>query len=295
MNCEVAECDVSVNKPGHTLCYDHWIENRDGLLSRCASCNRLKDGNKPLCYPCYKKKSSGAAPSDDDDLLSATDLGAAFGVSAQRLNLVLAELGWVNREPTKGWTPTAQGRRAGAVGREARQSGIPYVVWSSKVRTNKALIAALRGNDEDIPFGPEPVIADGARMEVPTVIPSSTQSSNFRDAHETPYRTQDGHRVRSRAELVIDDWLYHHGLVHAYERRLPIEEDVICDFWLPRSRVYIEYWGMEQNEAYAERKRVKKAIYAKNELQLVEIGDEELKSLDDHLPRLLRRYGVAVD
>jgi hypothetical protein len=101
--------------------------------------------------------------------------------------------------------------------------------------------------------------------------------------------------VRSRAELVIDDWLYHHGLVHAYERRLPVEENVVSDFWLPQGRVYIEYWGMEQNPAYLERKRAKKAVYARYEMNLVELGDEELKSLDDHLPRLLRRAGISVD
>ncbi len=94
--------------------------------------------------------------------------------------------------------------------------------------------------------------------------------------------------------MSIDDWLYHHGVVHAYERRLPIDEDVVCDFWLPKNRVYIEFWGMDTPN-YLERKRVKQAIYAKHEFFLVEVGDEELKSLDDHLPRLLRKYGVIVD
>ncbi len=289
-SCEVVECENTVNKPGHTLCYDHWLENRDGGLTRCTSCQRLKEGDKPLCYPCFKKKAS-VTDASVEELLSATDLGSLLGVSAQRLNLILAELGWINREPTKGWTPTAQGRRAGAVVKEARQSGIPYVVWSPKVRTNKALVAALRGGDEPVPIAPpDVVVAEGLARP-----PASALPANFRDIHETPYRTQDGHRVRSRAELVIDDWLYHHRLVHAYERRLPIEEGLVCDFWLPHGRVYIEYWGMEQNAAYVERKRAKKAIYAKYEMNLVELGDEELQSLDDHLPRLLRRFGVPVD
>ena len=304
-HCEVVECENTVNKRGHTLCYDHWLENRDGLLSRCASCQRLKEGDKPLCYPCYKKKASGTSSADDGELLSATELGAHFGVSAQRLNLVLAELGWVNRELTKGWTPTSLGVRAGAVAREARQTGIPYVVWSPKVRSNKALLAALRG-DEDAPISGfvESLLAGvlgsatpaaPAPRTTPDAAATPAAPGNFRDAHETPYRTQDGHRVRSRAELVIDDWLYHHRLVHAYERRLPVEENAVCDFWLPQGRVYIEYWGMEQNEAYAERKRTKKALYAKYEMNLIELGDEELKSLDDHLPRMLRKFNIPVD
>jgi len=33
------------------------------------------------------------------------------------------------------------------------------------------------------------------------------------------YRTEDGHWVRSKAELIIDNWLYRGRIVHAYERR----------------------------------------------------------------------------
>jgi hypothetical protein len=48
--------------------------------------------------------------------------------------------------------------------------------------------------------------------------------------------------VRSRAEVLIDNWLYMQGIVHAYERRLPIEEECYCDFYLPKG-VYIEFWA----------------------------------------------------
>jgi hypothetical protein len=39
--------------------------------------------------------------------------------------------------------------------------------------------------------------------------------------------------VRSRGELVIDNSLYEYGLAHAYERKLPVEEDVYSDFYIP--------------------------------------------------------------
>ena len=57
----------------------------------------------------------------------------------------------------------------------------------------------------------------------------------------------------------------------------------------------IEYWGMEQAPEYAARKREKKNVYEKYEMNLVELGDQELKSLEDHLPRLLRKFGVEID
>ncbi|WP_226036714.1 hypothetical protein [Aquibacillus saliphilus] len=59
------------------------------------------------------------------------------------------------------------------------------------------------------------------------------------------HRSADGHYVRSRAEMLIDNWLYMSEIVHAYERKLPIEEDVYTDFYLPVGKVYIEYWGLE--------------------------------------------------
>lgn len=305
--CEVVGCEVEVKKQGFTLCYPHWTAKRDGLLSPCASCGKLKEGDKPLCYPCFKKKVSGSqaaegaapAPRSSGEMLSATDLGEVFGVSAQRLNLVVSELGWVSKQH-KGWKPTSQGLRIGALEREARQSGIPYVVWPADVVQNKALIAALReapvaGSVESVP-APSVVTAAGLATPITEPGPFVPEDANFRDRYSVgAYCAQDGHRVRSRAELLVDDWLYHHRIVHAYERKLPIDEPVVCDFWLPESRVYIEYWGMEQSPEYAARKKEKKRIYEKNEMNLVELGDQELKSLEDHLPRLLRKFGVEID
>ena len=83
------------------------------------------------------------------------------------------------------------------------------------------------------------------------------------------------------------------GLVHAYERRLPIEEGCYCDFNLPSGKgVYIEFWGRESDPKYRERMAVKQAIYAKHELRLIELGDAEIERLNDVLPRMLLRLGL---
>lgn len=102
-----------------------------------------------------------------------------------------------------------------------------------------------------------------------------------------------GHMVRSRAEVLIDNWLYMQGIVHAYERRLPIEEECYCDFYLPGGKgVYIEYWGRESDAKYRERQTAKRAIYAKHNLRLIELGDPDIERLDDTLPRELVRFGI---
>ena len=77
--------------------------------------------------------------------------------------------------------------------------------------------------------------------------------------------------------MLIDNWLYMSGIVHAYERRLPIEEEVYCDFYIPDGKVYIEYWGLEKDQKYADRKKVKIEIYQKNHLDLIEITDALLR------------------
>ena len=55
--------------------------------------------------------------------------------------------------------------------------------------------------------------------------------------------------------------MYDYGLVHAYEKKVPIEEELYTDFYLPNGKVYIEYWGLENDPKYAERKKKKIEIY----------------------------------
>ena len=60
----------------------------------------------------------------------------------------------------------------------------------------------------------------------PTERVTAPDQKDFREKFPAKYRATDGHLVRSRAEMLIDNWLYMSGIVHAVERKLPIEEDV---------------------------------------------------------------------
>ena len=83
-------------------------------------------------------------------------------------------------------------------------------------------------------------------------------------------------------------------LPHAYERKLPVEEELYSDFYIPQGKVYIEYWGMENDPKYLKRKEEKKAIYRKYNMNLIELSDHHLKSLDDFLPGMLLQFNVKV-
>lgn len=57
-------------------------------------------------------------------------------------------------------------------------------------------------------------------------------------------------------------------------------------------KVYIEFWGLENDPKYTERKKIKKEIYEKYEFKLIELTDEDVFNLDDVLPKMLLRFGV---
>lgn len=116
------------------------------------------------------------------------------------------------------------------------------------------------------------------------------EESSFRNRFPANIRAEEGHIVRSKSEQIIDNWLYHKGIIHAYERRVPIEEEVYCDFFIPiGQKVWIEFWGLEE-EKYLKRKELKRKFYNQNKKNLIELTDKDIENLDDVMPIKLRPY-----
>jgi len=190
------------------------------------------------------------------------------------MNYILSELGWIKRG-LKGWLITEQGEKVGAIQGEDSRSGIPYAKWPESILNVKALNDSL-----DNLKGVEKPQAETGKTD------------DFRHKFEAKHRATDGHFVRSKAEMLVDNWLYMAEIVHAYERKLPIEENVYCDFYIPTGKVYIEFWDYDNDEKYLARKQKKQAIYQEYNFNLIELTDEEVLNLDDILPRLLLKFGV---
>lgn len=125
-------------------------------------------------------------------------------------------------------------------------------------------------------------------------IQTNIKSNNFRERFKAEHRCEDGHYVRSKAETLLDNWLYHSGIVHAYERKIPIGEEMYSDFYLPKGNVYIEYWGNNEDNRYLTRKKQKIALYKKYNLSLIEIDDKDISNLDDILPQKILRFGIQM-
>lgn len=225
--------------------------------------------------------SSVPLPSQNDSkLITSTVIGKHFGLSANKINFVLSELGWL-KKGLKGWLVTDQGsKQQNGVQSENSQSGVPFARWPEKILESKSLketVNSLKGTET---------------QEQETTQNKKEPSVGFREKFEAKLRTTDGHFVRSKAEMLIDNWLYMAEIIHAYERKLPIEEDVYCDFYIPTGKVYIEYWGYENDAKYLNRKKEKQSIYQKYGFNLIELEDKDVQNLDDILPRLLLKYSV---
>jgi len=212
------------------------------------------------------------------EFFSSTKIANKYNLSARKINLILSEIGFIEKY-LKGWTITILGSKNGGIQKENNQNGIPYVEWDESIFTNSAFVSILKEVNGDA--------GESTQKKI-----DESKDSNFREKFIAKHRATDGHMVRSKAEMLIDNWLYMAEIVHAYERKLPIEEEVYCDFYIPTGKIYIEFWGLENDPKYALRKEKKKEIYKKYGFKLIELTDEEVFNLDDVLPKMLLKFGV---
>jgi hypothetical protein len=235
---------------------------------------------KYIVWPDYIKESLDEnESSNEQNLFTSTIIGKHFNMSAKKFNSILSELGWIEKS-IKGYCVTNIGKMVGGIQYQHRTTGAFYVRWPDSIKNNNILLSSI----------------NEVKGDVPTPINNiSKDEIEFRDKFKPTFRATDGHMVRSKSEVLIDNELYRFEIAHAYERKLPIEEDVYCDFYIPSQKVYIEYWGYEENSKYLKRKDEKLNIYKKYDFRLIELTDKEVQNLDDHLPRLLLNFGIRTE
>jgi len=216
--------------------------------------------------------------------INATVIGQHFEISSRRLNLVLSEFGWMEKD-VAGWQISKFGKSIGGKQFEHETSGASYVLWPEEILHNKNLTSLFKEHNTNIEV-----------IQKPTDQKSTKSNSDiFRERFPATLRTKDGHLVRSRAEQLIDNALYDYKVAHAYERLLPISEDVYSDFYIPsEGGGYIEFWGLENDPKYLERKKVKNEIYRKYDFKLIELNDSDVANLDDNLPKKLLKFNIKV-
>ncbi|KND48398.1 MAG: hypothetical protein AB197_00585 [Parcubacteria bacterium C7867-002] len=140
------------------------------------------------------------------------------------------------------------------------------------------LMSILRFNKKGFPIAR---ISSVQIDQLEQVFKSKKRHHNYDDS--AALVTQDGHKVRSKGEQKIDDWLFAHRISHGYE--YPIPETKRSDFYIPiddTNGIYIEYVGLNNSE-YLKNMDVKREIYKRHNLKLIEIYPKDLKNLDNFL------------
>lgn len=207
------------------------------------------------------------------DTFTAKEIAKKFDKNAKDVNLALLNLGFI-KKCDNGYNVTDIGKYYGGV-QNYYYMGRASVRWDERIVYNEIFI------DEITKFGVK--------------VAKEEQKEDFREKFKAEYRTSDGHYVRSRAELVIANWLFAEDIAYAYEKRVPIEEDMYCDFYIPKGKVYIEFWGLEDDEAYIKRKEQKIELYKKYNLNLIEIDNNTINNIDDYLPKELLKFSVSLN
>ena len=203
------------------------------------------------------------------EILTPTQIGDEFEKTAKEVNEALAKANFIIK-CGNGWKLTELGKKNGGI--QQNYKGNLSVYWEEDALYDGSLEKALNPNKK-------------TKQE-------NNNKTNFRDKFKAEYRTNDGHYVRSRAEVIISNWLFSECIAHAYEKRVPIEEDVYCDFYIPKGKIYIEFWGYEDDEKYLARKQKKRELYKKYNLNLIEIDNDKINNIDDFLPRELLKFGI---
>lgn len=87
----------------------------------------------------------------------------------------------------------------------------------------------------------------------------------------------DGDRVRSYYELRVDNWLSARNLPHVYEPTVPFSRHSRADFLV--GDWYIEIWGVTGSASYDARKAMKRDLYARHHLPLLELEASDFSGL----------------
>lgn len=217
----------------------------------------------------------------DDEHLTATTLGDYAGLSPRQVNRMLAELGWIRRSG-KGWVVTEPGAKAGGQQHENPHNDSHWVCWPKAILEKPAVISSIKEVRADLSH------AIGLDQQ------AGSEISQYRKAFPARLRAADGHLVRSKTELMIDNWLYLAGIAHAYERKLPVDRQLFAEFYLPQGNVYLEYLGQPSDGDYRQRKEAKLELYQQYGLNVITLEEEQVRQLDVHLPRLLLKYGIRI-
>jgi hypothetical protein len=170
-------------------------------------------------------------------------------LTAGQINRTLREIG-LQRHTPNGLEVTDLGQRFGGRQEYDEEHALAVISWPHELVDNPVIhreLNRLAGSgrvaaptaDAENPAG------DDATADLFAAPSGDDDSETAHSPHATERCGLDGHRLASLLQLRVCDWLYEAQLAHAHLRRLPVEEELVADFYVPAAGLYIECWEAE--------------------------------------------------
>lgn len=252
------------------LCKEHSKQQKDGLIEQCPDCGKWKkageececkkkintkksaeqnciicgkpSNGKPICRNCYYEMLENY---DELDYLQSFE-----GAKEYYYNLKNS-IFWIKKME---YAQTAC-KKLYAIAKimdeiyytDAIQKAIDdikYLLTKKQEYLNKSKI-----EKEEPPKEKELIEHDDLNI--------NEEIADYRRTYPATIHCNDGHYVRSQNERIIDDTLYRERVFHEYEKRYKAIDGntYYPDFYLPDYRLFIEFFGVEENKNKNENKR----------------------------------------
>jgi hypothetical protein len=210
-------------------------------------------------------------------------------LSAAQISRSLTELG-LQRQDASGIRLTPLGERFGGRQDFDEEHALAIVSWPHDIIDNPVLHRELTrlvgpGREKPTPAAPAPEGSAAPADDLFAELETSPAEPGERHG-------LDGHRVRSLLQLRVCDWLYEAQLAHAHERRLPVEETLSVDFYVPSAGLYIECWENELATAELSRRLRTREVCRELGLSYVEVAAVDIERIDAVLAAALRAARV---
>lgn len=291
------------------FCYKHLQMKNEGKIVKCEDCGQWHFANEPC--QCKTKPVHTELPTEGFDTCvacGASTTGYAFCRKCFKKYTEEEMLNMLNEDEVELFDDEDEDYDEEEIEevvefKKDKQPATP----NSDLESNNVVVIDLNSKSKCITCGKQ---TDGLLFctscyhkykskELLFRITNCTNVELLDESYESKISCKDGHIVKSKAEYMIDDYLYGHNIIHAYEKGLPYgatEKEVLhTDFYLPHylgkdKHVYIEYWGFNENNIqYTNTKKFKMDIYKKKGITLISVCEKDTYDIETSLDRKLNK------
>jgi hypothetical protein len=217
-------------------------------------------------------------------------------LSTRQVNRTLRELG-LQRHTHEGIEITDLGRRFGGRQDRDEESALAVISWPHEIVDNPVIHRELNrlvgDGAEDKPGTapvPEPAAEGHDEAGDTGDLFSASPKPASQDEGPVSRHGLDGHPVTSLLQLRVCDWLYEAQLAHAHHRRLPVEEDLRADFYVPAAGLFIECWEREVPTAELSRRLRVREICKDLGIAYLEVAAADIERVDELLSGRFRDF-----